>query len=55
MTRERLQADHYFVRTIETRSTDEAFGKGFVCEAGSRRLVETASPAPAASAPAPAP
>ncbi|MDP1571100.1 MAG: alkaline phosphatase D family protein [Vicinamibacterales bacterium] len=55
VTRERLQADHYFVRTIEQRSPDEAFAKGFVCESGSRRLVETASPARPAPAPDPAP
>jgi alkaline phosphatase D len=55
VTRERLQADHFFVRTIEHRSPDESFGRAFVCEAGSRRLVDAAAPARSAPAPDPAP
>jgi alkaline phosphatase D len=55
VTRARLQADHFFLRTIEDRSRDESFARGFVCEAGSRRLVEASAPLPPAEAPEPAP
>jgi alkaline phosphatase D len=55
VTRERLQADHFFVRTIEDRSADETFAKGFVSETGSRRLVEAGAPVAPAAGPDPAP
>jgi hypothetical protein len=51
LTRERLQADYYAVATIEERSTDEAFAKGFVTEAGRNHLVEVSSPAEPTAAP----
>jgi alkaline phosphatase D len=55
VTRERLQADYYAMGTIEERSTDEEFVKGFVTEEGGNHLVEVASPAAPTAAPEPAP
>lgn len=45
LTRERLQADYYTVPTIEDRTMEERFDKGFVSEAGRRHLIEVSSPA----------
>jgi alkaline phosphatase D len=42
LTRDRLQADYFAVKTVEERVKEERFVKGFVCEAGSRHLVESA-------------
>ena len=55
LTRERLQADYYAMKTIEERSTDEVFAKGFVTEASRNHLEEIASPARPTAAPDPAP
>jgi alkaline phosphatase D len=46
LTGQALQADFYAVRTVEERSPDERFVKGFVCAAGSRHLVESSSAVP---------
>jgi alkaline phosphatase D len=56
VTRERAQADWYYVPSVITRTRLEEFGKGLVTEAGRPHLVDAASPAPArrdASEPAP--
>ncbi len=56
VTSQRLQADYYYVRTVEERSRDERFAKGFVCTAGSHHLMESTTPAgpkPGAVDPAP--
>ncbi len=45
LTRERLQTDYYAVRTIEERTTQERFEKGFITESGRNHLVEASSPA----------
>ena len=56
VTHERLQADYFAVRTIEERTTDEKFVKGFAAPIGQMHLTEQQTPAaPAANAPAPAP
>lgn len=55
LTRDRLQADYFAVKTVEERAKDERFVKGFVCEAGSRHLVETATPSAVKSTADPAP
>lgn len=57
LTRERMQADWWLIDSVKTRHTNQRFGKGLVCEAGSRHLTNAASPvAPTSSAdPAPAP
>jgi alkaline phosphatase D len=56
LTHERLQADFYAVRTIDVRTRDERFLKGYAAPAGHMHLTEEASPAvpaPTASDPAP--
>ena len=56
VTRERLQADFYGMSTIEKRSHEERFLKGFAAPAGQMHLTEQTSPAPApTTAPDPAP
>lgn len=55
LTRERLQADFFAMKTILDRTADERFVKGFAAPAGEMHLTEQASPAPAMSAPDPAP
>jgi alkaline phosphatase D len=55
VTRERLQADYFAVKTIEVRTRDERFVKGYATPAGQMHLTEQASPAPSAPAPDPAP
>jgi alkaline phosphatase D len=47
LTRERLQADWWYVPTILERNESEQFGKGMVAEAGRPGLSEASSPAPA--------
>jgi hypothetical protein len=47
LTRERLQADFYAVRTVETRSGDDRFVAGYAAPAGQLHLTAQASPAPA--------
>jgi len=49
VTRERAQADWYYVPSVITRTRLEEFGKGLLTEAGRPHLVEAASPAPARS------
>ena len=44
LTRERLQADYYAVATIQERSTQERFEKGFITESGRNHLVEASAP-----------
>jgi alkaline phosphatase D len=44
LTRERLQADYYAVATIQERSTNERFEKGFITESGRNHLVEASAP-----------
>jgi alkaline phosphatase D len=46
VTRERLQADWWYVPTIAERSASEQFGKGMVSEARRPHLIETSTPAP---------
>ena len=48
VTRERLQADWWFVPAVNARNKEQQFAKGLVSEAGSRHLTE----APGAMAPA---
>ena len=55
LTRERLQADYYAVKTVFDRTTEERFAKGFISEAGRNHLVEASTPAQPAAAPDPAP
>jgi alkaline phosphatase D len=56
VTRERAQADWYYVPTVITRTRLEEFGKGLITEAGRPHFVDAASPAPGRSdADAPAP
>jgi alkaline phosphatase D len=46
VTRERIQADWWFVPTIVERSASEQFGTGMVSEADRPHLVEVSTPAP---------
>ena len=56
ITPERLQADFYGMKTIEERTREERFLKGFAAPAGSMHLTEQQSPAaPRTGAPDPAP
>jgi DNA-binding transcriptional ArsR family regulator len=55
VTRERLQADFYAMKTIESRSRDERFVKGYVAPAGQMHLTEERSPAPTRRSSDPAP
>jgi alkaline phosphatase D len=54
VSRERLQADFFAVRTIEDRTADERFVTGYAAPAGEMHLTVQASPAPALSGPDPA-
>jgi alkaline phosphatase D len=56
VTRERAQADWYYVPTVNEKSSAEEFGKGLVSVAGAPHLVPAGSPAtpkPTAAEPAP--
>ena len=55
VSRERLQADYFAMKTIEVRTRDERFVRGYAAPAGQMHLTEQGSPAPPASAPDPAP
>lgn len=55
LTKSRLQADYFAVPTTEERVKDERFVRGFVCEAGSHHLVESATPAASKTTADPAP
>ncbi|MCC7126488.1 MAG: alkaline phosphatase D family protein [Acidobacteria bacterium] len=55
LTRERLQADYFAMRTVIDRTADETFVHGFAAPAGQMHLTTQASPVPPASAPDPAP
>ena len=55
LTRERLQADFFAMKTILDRTAEERFVKGFAAPAGEMHLSEQASPAPAVTAADPAP
>lgn len=55
LTPERLQADWWYVPTIDERNASEQFGKGMVSEAAHPHLSETASPAASRPSPDPAP
>jgi alkaline phosphatase D len=55
LTRDRLQADYFAVKTIESRTREERFVKGFAAPAGRMHLTEQQSPAPPSTAPDPAP
>ena len=46
LTRERLQADWWYVPTVTERSASEQFGKGMVSEAGGPGLADASTPAP---------
>jgi alkaline phosphatase D len=46
VTRERLQADYYAVKTIEERTREERFVKGFAAPVGLMHLTEQQSPSP---------
>jgi alkaline phosphatase D len=54
LTRERLQADWFYVPTVTERSTVERFGKGLVSVAGNPHLIDAATPAQAKSSADPA-
>jgi hypothetical protein len=55
LTATAVQADWFFVPTVEQRTTQETFAKGFVSAVDHPHLVEAASPArPAGNAPEPA-
>ena len=45
VTPERIQNDWYFVPTVDRRTDEETFAKGFVSEAGNPHLTEVATPA----------
>jgi alkaline phosphatase D len=45
LTRQRLQADFYGVATVQERSTQERFEKGFITESGRNHLIEASTPA----------
>ena len=45
LTRERLQADYYALATVEERSTNERFEKGFITESGRNHLIDASTPA----------
>ena len=45
LTRERLQADYYALATIEERTTNERFERGFITESGRNHLTDASSPA----------
>ena len=47
VTTQSVQADWFFVPTIEQRTTEERFAKGFASVAGDPKLVEVSSPATA--------
>ena len=51
VTRDRLQADWWFVPSITERSDAETFGKGLVSEAAAPHLVEASGPAAGRAAP----
>jgi alkaline phosphatase D len=55
VTRERAQADWYYVPTVAQQTTAETFGKGLASAAGSPHLVDASSPAPSKSSADPAP
>ena len=55
LTRERLQADYFAMKTILDRTPEERFARGFAAPAGQMHLSEQASPAPAQPAQDPAP
>jgi alkaline phosphatase D len=55
ITRERLQADFFLMKTVLDRTAEERFAKGFAAPAGEMHLTEQASPVPSAAAPDPAP
>lgn len=55
LTMARMQADFFTMRTIEDRSLDETFARGFVAEAGRMHLEAAGSPAAAGEAREPAP
>jgi alkaline phosphatase D len=45
VTPARIQNDWYFVPTVDERTNEETFAKGFVSEAGNPHLTEAATPA----------
>lgn len=49
VTRERAQADWFYVPTVTMRTRLEEFGKGLITEAGRPHLIEASSPAPGRS------
>ena len=56
ITRERAQADWFFMPTVTERSTAETFGGGWLTESGTSHLIAASGPAtPSPAAPAPAP
>ena len=55
LTRERLQADYFAMKTVLDRTPEERFAKGLAAPAGQMHLTEQASPAPPQPAPDPAP
>ena len=55
VTRERMQADWYYVPTVTAKNETEKFGKGLVSAAGTPHLVDAATPATQRSSAAPAP
>jgi alkaline phosphatase D len=55
LTRERLQADYFAMKTVLDRTPEERFATGFAAPAGQMHLTEQASPAPNQPAQDPAP
>lgn len=55
LTRERLQADFFVMKTILDRTSEERFVKGFAAPAGQMHLTEQATPATPPAGPDPAP
>jgi alkaline phosphatase D len=45
LTRERLQADWFYVPTVTERSTSESFGQGLISVAGNPHFIDAAAPA----------
>ena len=55
LTRDRLQADWWLLKSVKERNGEQHFAKGLVCEAGSRHLVDASAAMAPATGPDPAP
>jgi alkaline phosphatase D len=55
VTRDRLQADWWLLKSVKERNTEQHFAKGLVCEAGSRHLTDAPGQMAPLTGPDPAP